>query len=121
MLLLRGGGTRRPDPRRNRAPRLHLARPGSIRPKGRSEVRKPDGRRHRRGGRRFATSRRRELEEHTDEVVAAYLAGIRSDDLNRATGPRCRPRTPAKSSRSAGPKSGAAKSGPGSPGRTPWW
>jgi hypothetical protein len=27
---------------------------------------------------------RRKLEEHTDEVVAAYLAGIRSDDPNRA-------------------------------------
>ena len=26
----------------------------------------------------------RELEEHADEVVAAYLAGIRSDDPNRA-------------------------------------
>jgi homoserine kinase len=26
----------------------------------------------------------RKLEEHADEVVAAYLAGIRSDDANRA-------------------------------------
>jgi hypothetical protein len=26
----------------------------------------------------------RKLEEHADEVVAAYLAGIRSDDPNRA-------------------------------------
>ena len=26
----------------------------------------------------------RKLEEHADEVIAAYLAGIRSDDPNRA-------------------------------------
>ena len=32
----------------------------------------------------------RKLEEHADEIMAAYLAGIRSDNPNRAY----RPRTP---------------------------
>jgi hypothetical protein len=35
-------------------------------------------------GRRLRDKLARKLEEHADEVVAAYLAGVRSDDPNRA-------------------------------------
>jgi 2-oxo-4-hydroxy-4-carboxy--5-ureidoimidazoline (OHCU) decarboxylase len=36
------------------------------------------------GGETLRDKLARKLEEHADEVVAAYLAGIRSDDPNRA-------------------------------------